>query len=342
MALLFTDGFDTYGTASGSYVTPSGVMGRRGWIPYSSPKTRDGRIDGKSVSLGYNAYIKKVISGTEATKTVGVALKVIAANAYNNNFMQFYEGSNAQLALKFTTTGYISIYLGSTLLATSSARVPVGEWHYIEFKSTIDNTNGSYEVRLDGTNILSDSSIDTQYSSNAYWDVVYLRSGGGWDYIYFDDFYLTDSTGSTSTGFLGTIHIETLLPNADAGTNQWTTSSGTDHYAMVDDNPPDDDTSYLEDSTSGNRELFDLPAVSPSSLTIKGVSSVVDQRVTDATTVDMKFVNKSGTTTTTGSAQTVSSTSQARFDEIYDQDPDTSTAWTKTTFEAAQFGFEVA
>jgi len=341
MALIFTEGFDAYGTTEDSAPVPTDAHYRRGWSSGSSPKVQAGRINGYSMSYGFSSNISRSGFGSQTTKTVGVALYLENALPFGSTILALYDSTTIQVKVALDASGHLVFYRGSTVLATSTEMVSTAAWNYIELKTTINNTTDAYDLRLNGTSVLSATSLDTQVSANTYWDRLYLSAGGGWDYIYADDLYVTDSTGTDNTGFLGTIHIETLFPNADV-TTDWTTSTGTDHYALVDENPADDDTTYVEDNVSTDRELFDFPALTAASDTIFGVTSIVDARVTDASSVDMKFVNKSSTTVTTGSAQTVSSTSQARFEEITEQDPNTSSAWTKTTFEAAQFGFEVA
>ena len=275
------------------------------------------------------------------TKTVVFAIFMKNVSYYNQDFLRLYDGAKIQMAFGTDIHGFLQVKRNATILETSTTVLMKERWNYIEVQTTINNSTGAYELKLNGTTVFSDTSVDTQESANTYWSGLTLRGIGDWDNVFFDDCYVTDTTGSYNTGFMGTIHIESIFPDADV-TKEWTTSTGTDHYALVDENPADDDTSYVEDDTATNRELFDLPALSPTTLTIKGVTSILDARITDASTVDMKFVNVSNVTTTTSSSQTISSQSQARYEEIYEEDPDASAAWTKTTFEAAQFGFEVA
>ena len=63
----------------------------------------------------------------------------------------------------------------------------------------------------------------------------------------------TDASDPTNTpvDFLGDIEINYRRPTADVVTD-WTPLSGVDHYAMVDEIPPDDDTTYNSTITPGN------------------------------------------------------------------------------------------
>ena len=339
MAIIFTEGFDAYGTSGIS--SPTGAPLRRGWN--RDGQTETGRINGYALGLRHNLITGVKVLNYETTKTVGYALYLEDTLPVNKYYVfTLYDGSTIQMSVKLNADRKLEVYRGdSVLLATGTTVIDIASWRYVEFKTTIDDSAGAYELRIDGILELSDSGIDTQMSSNSYWEFFGFRVLlSGLYRVHVDDFYILDSTGSSNNDFLGPIHIETLFPDADV-TSQWTTSTGVDHYAMVDENPADDDTSYLEDDTTGQRELFDFPALAPGTLDIFAVTSVLDANITEAEILDLKFVNQSDTTVTTGSAVEIISDTRLRYTEIYEEDPDASSPWTKTTLEAAQFGFEV-
>lgn len=336
MALIFSDGFDAYGTSG----TSSGMISK-GWC-----LERDiyaGRTDGYSMCPTASQHTYCTIGNNDATKTMGFALQLTNSSAWDHFYLYLGDGPNSpHIKVFLNSSQKLDFYLGSTLKQSGTTTLSLNTWYYIEIKSTIDNSNGSYELKIDGITEYSDSGIDTKYLGDANWNRLdfYVSSGPASGDILVDDLYVTDSSGSVNTGFLGDTHIETLFPNSDAGTNQWTTSTGTDHYALVDDNPMDD-SSYLEDDTSGNRELFDMDSLTGSGSIVATVSNVT-YAVTDAEVINIKPVIKSGTTTTTGSSSVIASTDWSKQVEIYEEDPDTTSAWTKTAVNAAQFGFEVS
>ena len=341
MALIFTEGFDVYGTAVKSPFSPTGCEARRGWS--GGLYVTEGRIDGYSASSGFGGSLVKSLTTTETTKTIGFAFRMdLGTSAPSSPLLRLYDGTTLQVELYINASGALEVKRGTTVLEASAAQLQLNRWYYVELQTTINNSTGAYELKLDGASLISDTGVDTQESANAYWDKLVFYGTGEWHGAIFDDIYVTDSTGAYNTGFLGTVHIQTLFPDADV-TSAWTPSAGSDHYALVDENPVDDDTTYVEDNVSTNRELFDMPALTPTAMAdIRGVTNIVDCRVTDASSVDMKMVNVSNVTDTAGATQTISSQSFFKYEEITEQDPDAGAPWTKTTLEAAQFGFEVA
>ena len=73
----------------------------------------------------------------------------------------------------------------------------------------------------------------------------------------FDDLYVLDDTGSVNNARLGARLIKMIVPASDAGTNQFTPDSGSTHYDRLTE-APRDTTTYLEDDTTGHRELFGM------------------------------------------------------------------------------------
>jgi len=344
MALIFTEGFDTYGSGSATSHSPTNVMNRRGWTGAQLKRSETARVSGWAYSAAVNYTDRMNLSNTEAIKTIGLAFKVVNNDYRGNYIIGMHDSTTAQMNIYLNSSGFLEVRRGaSTVLDTGTTTIDVNTWYYVELKTTIHNTTGAYELMIDGVSEVSDTGVDTQETGNAYWDsVALLTAGFGAPYlIHIDDMYVTDSTGANNTGFLGVIQIETIRPTSDV-TTDWTALGAGSHYVEVDENPIDDDTSYVESGTPADRELFGMGDTAAGTPTIFGITSIVDARNTDATTHDIQLVNKSSTTTTVSSPQTVGSTSAAKFEEITELNPDTSTAWTKTTIDAAEFGFEVA
>jgi hypothetical protein len=75
---------------------------------------------------------------------------------------------------------------------------------------------------------------------------------------YFDDIYVDDTTGEGSPTAPRIKRFYPLIPNADGTYSQWTPSTGTSHYELVDERPPDDDTTFLEAITGTLVDSFDM------------------------------------------------------------------------------------
>lgn len=217
------------------------------------------------------------------------------------------------------------------------------QWYYLELKVVCDNSpNGSYEVKIDGTTVMSGSGVDTSARANGSDRVVFRGACSGSGDMCMDDIYICDGSGSVNNDFLGPIVVRNISPDADGDDEQWTLSSGADSYALVNEtSPADDDSDYIEDTTTGNRTLFTMGNV-PSGMTgIVGVQQWTDCRITDATTYTLKQTIKQNSTLYPNTGQSITSQSFYQYRDILETDPDTGVAWTESGLNAVQSGVEV-
>ncbi|MEX0677109.1 MAG: hypothetical protein WD063_08545 [Pirellulales bacterium] len=334
MSLIFLEGFDAYGS-SGIAV---GIQ--RKWNIASDPTfgaaNQTGRLGGHSWRAGNNRHIARSGLGNNADMTAGVAINPENLNDTSARILGFWEASNEGINLRATSSGAIEVRLGSTLLETSAGGLLTpSTWATIELSVHTHNSSGSYDVQLNGTSILSDSGIDTQPGSNAYCDTVRLGPTGSVSTsFYYDDFYCRDDST-----FMNTWKISTIFPNGD-GAVDGTPSTGVDLYAMVDDASADDDSTYVTNIASDS-DLFDYQSLTNvTQVYAVAVNAVV--RETDASHFDIALVAKSGSTTDASTPQSVGTTSYVNRFAIWEQNPDTSSDWSPSEINAAQFGIEVS
>ena len=111
------------------------------------------------------------------------------------------------------------------------------------------------------------------------------------------------------------------------------------NYADVNENPPDDDTTYVQDSTSGHKDLYAYGSVSGLS-TIHGIQIATDARVTDAGSLSLKTLAKSAGVESDDAGQPVAASTYETYTRVMETDP-SGNAWTEATLNAAQFGVGV-
>lgn len=345
--LLWIEGHDSYGTTPGnvvdgfSEVYPDNanlatIAVQAGRLAQNSTEVR---------SSSGNSYYTTPNLGNMATVIVGTAFKPAFALT-TNIICELREDDNGTQGMNvlLNSTGTLSVRRGTTVLATTAAIMSVDVWHYIEFKVTVHDTTGAYELKVNGVSQLSATSVDTKAgATNNYANRVrfygvsgVLAGRGHW----YDDQYIADATGSINNDFLGDRRVQTIFPNVDGDQTDFSLSTGTDSFALVDDNPLDDDSTYVESSTSGHRDLYQFENL-VAAQTVNGVQQHAIARKTDVTNFDIQLVVKSATTVSEGSNQTVGSTTYGDFQRVVEQNPDTSSAWTLTTINAAQFGYDV-
>ncbi len=359
MSLRWMEGFETLGATTGS--TIEAQLNRKygnfhGLTLYpvcDQAKLADGRKAGFSLQGAYayptssQRFFYVVASDdvpTSDTWIVGMAVKFGTSFPDNKEILVIGSGDSSpyyNFSIKVTSDGKISACGGgNTLLATTANPVMASEtWHYLEAKVVCHDTTGSYEVRIDGQTVLNGSNVDTRGSDDSRFVLFQLRHY----YQCIDDLYICDTDGSTNNDFLGQVVIEGILPSADGDSSDWTPASGTDNSAMVDDIPPDDDTSYVQSNTEDAEDLYgyaDLSTITTEP--IVGVQVNTDVRMNAFPgDIDLHQTVKSGSTTSDGDPINIATDDYEVAARILETDPNTSSAWTAASINDTQFGVKV-
>ncbi len=340
--LLLVEGFEGYGTTTGVVPQPTGIISRsyNSVINEAAMRIETGRLGGYCIRFSHSTCQMRGASlTTHDTIIIGFAVKFTSLT--DGYFLKLVNGTSYGMSLRVTSSGQIQVYRTLVLLATSSFAFTLGNWSYVEFKVKTHDTLGTYEVRVGGTNVLSDTGVDTQAGSNPYHDGAQLDFDNGEGSVYFDDWYVCDGSGSDNNDFLGNCRVDAIFPDGD-DTAGWAVASGAGaHYLDVDENPTDDDTSYVEDGTPGSKDLYDYGAMPADRGGIKGLSIKTVCRETDAVNFDLITPIKSGATESDDSAQLIGTTDYLVKRRVSELDPNTASAWTKTTLDAAKFGVKV-
>ena len=253
MALLWIDGFEGYGVSS----NPSALTVRYAATTSAGSNftIAAGRTSGYSISCGGSqpAFITPPLADPcDPTLIIGFAGKFTtnSGGSESSIVVNLYDNPTLGIVVQFisyTPNSSIIVKLGATTLFTyTNFLILLNVWYYFEIKVFTHPTAGTVEVRVNGVTLVSLSGINTQPGFHNYHNTVgvYIYRIGG-----FDDYYICDSTGLLMNDFQGACRVIGLLPNADTGTEQWTPSTGTAHYACVDENPPNAASDYVSSST---------------------------------------------------------------------------------------------
>lgn len=341
MALLWLEGFEHYGSSG-----PATPDIDRKWPTTNRTSNMTGIVTGRkgramNTNTTSNPYFQTPDLGSFGEIIYGFAFKYDLGFKDDQVISQTIEnGGGLGLELNILQSNKIAVVRGSTILGISTTSLRNREWYYIEMKHTINDSTGAVDVRINGVTEISLTNQDTKVGSATtaegvrFWGVSTLNNN-----YTFDDIYVCDDSGSANNDFLGSIHVDGILPNAAGDSTDFTPSAG-DNYAAVDDDPQDDDTTYVEDSTSSNRDLYNYEAMSSVS-TILGVMVNTTGRETDGTNFTLVTVVQSDTTVDTDAGTVLGTTSYTTVTWVIEQDPDTSSAWTESGINAAQFGVEV-
>lgn len=345
MALLWIEGFETFGVTNG--IAPVGMDFKyetNARVPLTDVQA--GRIAGHSwyANTGSSPTIVTPNLGQIVTWVTGFGMKYDITHAtLNQKFFTSRDSNGTEgINLRTTPADEIAVYRGTTLLGTTTASGLADDvWFFVELKITISNTVGTVDVKVNGTNRLSLTSQDTQAGTVTNTTRWSLMSPGFTPYWYwFDDWYILDTTGAQNNDFLGDHRVDAIFPNASGAQTDWTPDSG-NNWERVDENPADEDTSYVESGTVTDQDLYNYQST-PGLSNIKGIQINTVVRETDAEIFQIKHLAKSGTTTDGGTAQTVGTAAYTTLTRIVELNPDTAAAWTDAELNSAQFGIEVS
>jgi len=366
MALLYTEGFDWLDSAdveADGYGLLTELIAGNGNDPTLTIESSSGRngggalkvnpaTGGVSPQVGTNfqgVIIANPSPSAGETYIFGVAVKFdqLFNSTTVQNFAQVRStGNNVELILARTADGVLTVGFGTAAYTAHAAggSMSNGIWYYVECKFTLHATTGSVVVQLNGVEVINETNIDTLQTNNT--PTSFCLGMNNWESgdrgdIMFDDFYLCDNNGSTNNDFLGDVQVQTLTPDGNGNSSDWTGSDAdsTDNYLHVDESTPDDDTSYIEDNTSTNKDLFTYTATSNAD-TVYGVVVKSIAKKVDAGAANMYHVCRSNTTES-DSSELGLSTSYLGVTSVYETDPDTTAAWISSGVDAAQFGVKV-
>jgi len=137
--------------------------------------------------------------------------------------------------------------------------------------------------------------------------------------------WATTGGATTTTGAVTFVVIGT---GANPGAANW---------MAVSETPPDDNNSYVLDSTIGDQDRYTYAAVTGSA--VKSVIVNMRAEKDDSANRSIRAVCKSGATTADSGADfALLLNSYAIFQGVFDTDPNTGVAWTVANANAAEFG----
>lgn len=318
---------------------------RFGTYNFTAPNVSYG-LNGKGIQLGDtpNGYIYLPVDGTKkwiigfhlyVHSVSGEQVLMEIGEVNQGGITIYYDSSNQRLHAE-TRVG-VSSYLDDY---TANGSVQVQNWHYVEFSYLWSTGSaGTFQMGVDGTYITERTGIDMYFS--------YSLTRIGWttstvvNEFWIDDLYTADTTGGVNDSFLGPVAITVKYPDGNGNYSNLTGSDGnsTDNYLLVDEDPPDDGTTYVESGTEGDEDTYTFDDVTGSP-TIYGVVASMYSRRTQTGAKYLRAITRLSSTDYTGTAKSLA-TSYGVLEEVWDQNPNTSTAWTATTFNGAEFGAEV-
>jgi hypothetical protein len=344
MSLLWIDGFNHYGanatrlaaSAQGAYDT---LLNNSGTVFVSQP-AMGGQGAQLTATGGEGFAIAKNYATTYSSGSLGVGFHMIFPFSINTHDLVVFRASDTSNLYRVwlnQLTGKVTIVnAAGTTIATSAGNLNPNTYYHVETKLIIAGSSaGSIEVRIGGVTFVAATGITTNGTPVGNIAFDQRVAGDSPCVVTIGNLYLWDSVGSVNNDWIGEQRAYTSLPSADTSDADWTLSTGSAGYDLINDVPAADSTRYLESSTVGDVSIFETANVVPASGAVKGVMTVVRAEKTDAGAGTLEFGPvHAGVPSLASKAQTNSQFLwSAKVDEL---NPSTSAAWTPAEVNAAQ------
>lgn len=228
MSMLFMDGFDHYGGVvdnmlSGAWASIGGSGTELGVPPYGA-RTGDFSYHNGPASGGAR-YILPATK-TEVFTSLGFSMESLPQSNNTFQIVGFNDSSNNGIgSLVCESTGAISLYQGSTVLATTQGPVIVaGNWHFIEVD--FNQGTGAVTVRVDDADATGTPAITATGLSLGSNHIAQMSFGGvnitAQEHSWIDDITVRDASGTINNSWLGDRRVATLLVDANGTAQGWT------------------------------------------------------------------------------------------------------------------------
>lgn len=346
MALVFCDGFDHYQAAEMYQKWTAGYNGwplNAGYIRPEWARPPGGMGYKQNTDTNNGRYVYKTLpNGTYATLVVGFNFKPdsvpVGYIAGVGDTADMTQG--IQFWLSSDSGGHLYVGSGGTTLSSVSTNSLSGNtWYHIEFKVTIHNSTGIYEVRVDGTStgwVPEATGKNTrQRTSNNYANYVALWNPNC--YTSYDDLYVLDTSGSQANTFIGPQKIITVFPTG-AGNSAQFTGNYAANFANVNETAGDGDATLNQSSTAGHIDLFDFDNVPTG--TISAVQHVIQARQDAGAARVLRAKTRIGGTNYNGTSVNLSGSHRFLMDPVT-LNPADSAAWEAADVNGAEFGYEL-
>jgi len=303
-----------------------------------------GRNSGSALRLpNWNQGVDIVLSDSQATIIIGFAFKTSAIPSDRILFTLIGSDGTVHVTYRMTAAGNITANRATaTLLGTSAFVALINTFYYLEFKTTISDTVGVAELRVNGVvdASLALSSQDTKNAgATATVNTLRIVNGGSGDSanIDIDDLYVNDGAGGVDDTYWGDVRVIAKSVDGAGNSAQFTPSTGS-NWQNVDDSTPDGDSTYNESSTVNHIDSMTTAALGVTG-TVKGVGLSVYARKTDAGVGSLAPLWRISGTDFAGTGVALS-TDYTYVTQLYRVSPSSSSAWTTSEIDGAEIGYK--
>lgn len=328
MIVEYLDSFD-YPAAEGAATVTA--LQARGWTVTNTAGgtlqlVSTGVITGDgSVRANPNASQKNIfraLSGNYASISIRLRVAIVRSTANGENLIHLRDGATTHLVLEITnSSGTLTLRRGDgTALITATNALSTDNDTDIEITCLIANSGGFAHLYVNGVEVDDAGgdgfSGDTQNGASAQINTVGIGqvANSNFDWTW-DDLRIYRESGGGNATAMGPSRVYVKRPTGDTAQEDFTPSAGSDSYAMVDEDSPDGDTTYLSTATDAHKTRLTGEAVEGTVGVVLGVQKVTYARKTDAASRDIitGFTNAGGSTEDKSAAQALTTSYKAYY-----------------------------
>jgi len=368
MALRYAESFGRYGPVGNEAFLTDYWTAAGGVVHLVTGDTTRGNFLGLGVELVAGGLNSGALSKTLTHKggwTMGARIyfgqaggSIQAASLING----FHAGT-LLVTCQLNADGTFSIACGSNVApgsgssgGTSSFSAHAGRKYYVELQVTGialgSNVAVTATIRVNGVQVaqgttntgVSTTQLLLQTATINRWEIAGPAATSS---HVFSDIYIVDSDGTVLVNgvakatplstWMGDIKIQPIFPASDTATIQWTPSPGAAHWNMLNEVPPDEDTTYVKSSTVGQQDIYNWQSIPGFTGTIQGVVLSFRARKDDEGTKQFKQVVGAGGASQSSDTFSVGD-EYIYYHFAYDLDPATFALWTQAGFNGTPFG----
>jgi hypothetical protein len=350
VALLYIDGFEGHpGTASER--VQYGISNLPRWLSFPSGFSTAARTTqatpANSRSLSNTSYDFNRLQIPPLTEVIsGFGFRYSTTATHNMVIFggTSYAAQGIALAL-VGSTGAIRVAVPDsnggvgTAVATSAPCMTSDAWYYVEARVKLGTTTGEVEVRVNGSEVLNLTGINTASGSiSSYQSITFGSYTASSGIMFWDDFYVCDTTGDMNNSFIGPLSVFTLMPTANGSSTQLTPVGAASNWSAVSETTPNT-TTYNETSTNGHKDFYSFQSIPISVGVVQGVMFRARSTTPDNGGRSVKLNIKSGASILATAARLLSLGTWMTETLVAEKDPG-GNQWSKASVDSVEGGVE--
>lgn len=247
------------------------------------------------------------------------------------------DGSNNAIAcITIDSTGRIDFrvgdYFDTVVASTTNPVLTANGWYHVE--AILDTITDTFELRIEGIVVLTASALALSANISQVFLGTRSTNTSAVRTFYWKDFVVYNGSGTYNHDFLGSVIVANLYPTADVALN-WTPSTGSNGFSILDNIPPDD-TKYLSAPNPPPSpyvaEMSNLPVDVTS---VKAIMTFVRAAKTDGGDASLQIGVISNGDTALGADRPIT-IAQTYWRDVFETDPDTTAPWLPSAVDLVQ------